>query len=136
MHNVSRPSTSSSKRSPIHGATVSLLAALFATGCTEKPVSFSADILPVFQERCAECHEPGGDGYEKSGFSVASYEAIMQGTKFGPVIVPESSVSSSLMRMVEHKTDPKIHMPHQKSGLSRAELDKLRAWIDQGATNN
>jgi hypothetical protein len=117
------------------GLPVALLAAVLTSGCS-KPVSFSESVFPILKERCGECHEPGGKGYEKTGFSVADYDAIMKGTKFGPVIVPESSASSTLMRMVEHKTDPTIHMPHHKSGLTRDQLDVLRNWIDQGAKNN
>jgi hypothetical protein len=113
-----------------------LLAATIAGGCTGKTVSFSEEIHPMLMDRCGKCHTPGGQGYEKSGFSVASYETIMKGTKFGPVIVPESPASSSLMRMVEHLTDPKLYMPHGEAGLTRDQLDKLRAWIDQGAKNN
>jgi hypothetical protein len=109
---------------------------LLAAGCSDKPVSFSEEVFPVLQDRCGECHQPGGKGYEESGFSVASYESIMKGTKFGPVIVAGSPGSSSLMRMVEHLTDPKIHMPHGEAGLTREQLDRLRAWIEQGANNN
>ena len=135
MHSVCDCSPFSRTRFSPTGLSIALLAAVLASGCS-KPVSFSESVFPVLQERCGECHEPGGKGYEKTGFSVADYDAIMKGTKFGPVIVPESSASSSLMRMVEHKTDPEIHMPHHKEGLTRDQLDKLRAWIDQGAKNN
>jgi hypothetical protein len=135
MHSVCDCSRSSRKSYTAGALSIALLAAVFASGCT-KPVSFSESIFPVLQERCGECHEPGGKGYEKTGFSVADYDAIMKGTKFGPVVVPESSVSSSLMRMVEHKTDPEIHMPHGKAGLTRDQLEMLRTWIDQGAKNN
>ena len=135
MHSVCDCSPSFRMRVTAAGLPVALLAALLTSGCS-KPVSFSESVFPILKERCGECHEPGGQGYEKTGFSVADYDSIMKGTKFGPVIVPESSASSSLMRMVEHKTDPTIHMPHHKSGLTRDQLDVLRNWIDQGAKNN
>ena len=135
MHSACDCSPSFRTRLAAAGLPLTLLAALFAGGCS-KPVSFSESVLPVLQERCGECHEPGGKGYEKTGFSVADYDSIMKGTKFGPVIVAGSSASSSLMRMVEHKTDPEIHMPHGKAGLTRDQLDLLRTWIDEGAKNN
>jgi hypothetical protein len=135
MHDVCDCSPFSRARSRVTGLSIALLAAAFASGCS-KPVSFSESVFPVLQERCGDCHEPGGKGYEKTGFSVADYDAVMKGTKFGPVIVAGSSASSSLMRMVEHKTDPEIHMPHGKAGLTRDQLDLVRAWIDQGAKNN
>ena len=135
MHSIRDCSRSFRMRLTASGLPIALLATVFASGCS-KPVSFSETILPMLQERCGECHEPGGKGLEKSGFSMADYDAIMKGTKFGPVIVAGSSASSSLMRMVEHKTDPSIHMPHGKVGLTRNQLDTLRAWIDEGAKNN
>ncbi len=135
MHSVCDCPPPSRTRLTATGLSTALLAAVLASGCS-KPVSFSESVSPILQERCGECHEPGGQGYEKTGFSVADYDSIMKGTKFGPVIVPESSASSSLMRMVEHKTDPAIHMPHHKSGLTREQLDTLRTWIDQGAKKN
>lgn len=135
MHSVRDCSRSSRMRLTASGLPIALLAAAFASGCS-KPVSFTESVGPMLQERCGECHQPGGEGLEKSGFSVADYDAVMKGTKFGPVIVAGSSASSSLMRMVEHKTDPSIHMPHDKAGLTRSQLDTLRAWIDEGAKNN
>jgi len=113
-----------------------LLAAALVVGCSDQQVSFSKDVHPILKDRCGKCHEPGGQGFEKTGFSVVSYDSVMKGTKFGPVIVPESPESSSLMRMVAHLTDPKIHMPHGEAGLTRDQLDQLRTWIEQGAKNN
>ena len=135
MHNASGVSRPSAMRMKVW-CVATVLAAVFVGGCTGKTVSFSEKIHPMLKDRCGKCHTPGGQGYEKSGFSVASYDSIMKGTKFGPVIVPDSPASSSLMRMVEHLTDPKIHMPHGEAGLTRDQLDTLRAWIDQGAKNN
>jgi hypothetical protein len=116
------------------GATAFVLA-----GCgseAEKPVSYQRDVHPVLAKHCLDCHKHGGAGVEKSGFSVESYQALMKGTKFGPVVVPGSSLSSSLYLMVAGKTDPAIRMPHGKNPLSEAEVDLLRRWMDQGAKEN
>ena len=45
--------------------------------------SFSEDIFPIFKGRCLDCHQPGGQGYEKSGLDLTTYEGVMKGTKFG-----------------------------------------------------
>ena len=69
----------------------------------------------------------------------------MQGTKYGPVIVPGNSESSTLYRLIAHKVDPKIQMPpHHDEGLAKGREDELTPrqiefigkWIDQGAKNN
>lgn len=76
---------------------------------------------------------PGGPGYEKTGLRMDSLEALMKGTKFGPVVVPGSSVSSTLYRLVSGEADPSIRMPHGSAGLPEADVARIAAWIDQGA---
>ncbi len=101
------------------------------TGCS-RTVTY-ADIAPMLQEKCASCHTGEQEGLVKSGFSVESYETVMQGTKLGPVIVAGSAESSSLFRMVAGKTDKAIQMPHAGDSLGDDQIDTIRRWIDQGA---
>ena len=110
---------------------VTLVIASGLSGCS-KQVSY-ADVEPALQEKCAECHTGDHEGVVTSGFSVESYEAVMKGTKLGPVIVAGSAESSSLYRMVAGKTDPSIHMPHGKEPLSDEQIETVKLWIDQGA---
>jgi hypothetical protein len=84
-------------------------------------------------EKCAECHTGDSEGVVKSGFSVDSYDTVMQGTKLGPVVVAGSAESSSLYRMVAGETDPQIHMPHGGDYLGDEQVEMIRVWIDQGA---
>ena len=79
-------------------------------GC-ERTVSFSADIQPIFERHCIECHDTNGEGVAASGFSVHDYDSVMKGTKFGPVVIPGSSITSALHMVITGKTDPAIHMP-------------------------
>jgi hypothetical protein len=107
--------------------------------CAAQPqtrVSFSEDVLPVLQFKCARCHEPGGEGYEKSGFDVSSYEGIMKGTKFGPMVVPGDPETSNLMRLLDWRVSPEIRMPHGKKQLSVCDRDTIRTWIFDGAKDN
>ncbi|MFO7542776.1 MAG: c-type cytochrome domain-containing protein [Thiobacillus sp.] len=116
--------------------TLSVLAVVaLQTGCSDKPVTYQADIKPIIDANCTACHVMGSDGYEKSGLLLDSYEGLMKGTKFGPVIVPGSSVSSTLFRLVSGLADPSIRMPHGKKALSDADISTLATWIDQGAKN-
>ena len=50
--------------------------------------SFKEDVMPIFVGRCVSCHQPGGEGYVKSGLDLTSYAGVMKGTKFGPMIIP------------------------------------------------
>ena len=79
-----------------------LLAGL--AGC-EKNVSYAADIQPILNDSCLACHTLAGEGVAASGFAVDDYDATMKGTKFGTVVVPGSSMSSSLYLVVASKTD-------------------------------
>ncbi|MGQ9660601.1 MAG: c-type cytochrome domain-containing protein [Thermochromatium sp.] len=74
---------------------------LALTGCNRpSEVSFAQNVQPILKKRCVECHLNGGAGHVASGFLVESYETVMKGTKFGPVIVPGHAASSSLYRLV------------------------------------
>ncbi len=123
---------------------ITAVASLLVAGC-EKPVSYKRDIRPILVMNCLECHDGKGEGSVASGFSVQTYDSLMQGTKYGPVIVPGSAVSSSLYRMVSDRVDPKIQMPprHQESlangrgePLHEVQIRNIELWIDQGARNN
>lgn len=103
---------------------------------TAEPVSFKEDVFPILQIRCQECHQPGGEGFEKSGLDVSSYETLMKGNNHGPMIVPGRIVESNLLAMIDHRTDPELWMPHGKKQLSKCERQAIRFWVAQGAKNN
>ena len=114
-------------------------------GCGQAVVSFSADVQPIFQNHCIECHNVTGEGVAASGFSVHNYASVMKGTNFGAVIIPGSSISSTLYLVVAQKTSPEIQMPpHHTQALAEGrgtplsddELGIIEAWIDQGAQDN
>jgi hypothetical protein len=113
-------------------------------GC-ERSASFAADVQPIFQRHCIECHNTTGEGVSASGFSVRDYDSVMKGTSFGPVVVPGSSVTSTLYLVIAGKTAPEIHMPpHHPEALAEGrgthlpqdDIDIIAAWIDQGAHDN
>ncbi len=99
-------------------------------------MSFTEDIVPILQIRCLECHQPGAEGYQKSGLDLSSYEGIMKGTKFGPMVVPGNAFMSNLMVMIDGRTAAAARMPHGKKRLSSCEIRLFRLWINQGAHDN
>jgi hypothetical protein len=99
-------------------------------------VSFSEDVFPIFKGRCLGCHEPGGAGYEKSGFNLGTYEGLMKGTKFGPMVIAGDPGSSNLMVLLDWRASAELRMPHGTKKLSTCDRDAIRRWIMEGARNN
>ncbi len=122
-------------------------AALIAglAGCGQEAVSYTADVRPILAHSCGNCHNRTGEGLQASGFSVATYDDVMKGTRFGTVIIPGSSESSNLYRVIAGKVAREIRMPpHHDSShaqgrgqpLSADQVDTVKRWIDEGAKNN
>ena len=66
-----------------------------------------------------------------------SYNGVMQGTQYGPVVLPGDPDSSVLNQLVEGRADPSLTMPHgDREKLYAAEKEILRNWVGQGAKNN
>ena len=113
-------------------------ATLVATGCArEAVVSYSAQVKPILDENCLACHVAGGEGFEASGFSMETYEDLMQGTEYGAMVVPGDPLGSNLLVLMEGRADPSISMPHGGGEpVPETEIEIIRAWISQGAENN
>ena len=108
---------------------------MLGTGCTRE-VSYNKDVFPILSENCLSCHKVGGTGLAKSGLNMETYEGLMKGTKLGPIIVAGSSVSSTLVLLIERQAHPSINMPKDKPPIAADQIKTIRQWIDQGAKNN
>ena len=128
------------RRSCLRAPTVLVLAVFgmlaSAPVLADEVVSFREDIQPIIQSRCLECHQPKGEGYEKSGLDLRTYEGLMKGTKFGTMVIPGDAFMSNLMVLIDGRAAPEIRMPHGRKSLSRHDRDLFRQWINQGALNN
>lgn len=112
---------------------------VMASGCAAlKVASFQRDVYPIFEQNCVDCHmPPKGKGYRKTGLSLETYETLMHGTVYGPVIKPGDPKRSILLMLVEGRADASMRMPHQEDELLPAEqIAVLRRWVRQGALNN
>jgi len=116
-------------------AAVGLLA---ASACERTPtVSFQKDVVPILDQHCKSCHLPGQPGYVVSGFEVGSYESLMKGTKFGPVVLPGDPLTSVLVMLIEGRVDPSLRMPHGDATTpTQEQILTIRRWVEQGAKNN
>jgi len=91
-------------------------------------VSFSKDVLPIFQSRCSSCHS--GEQARK-GLSLMSYESIMAGSTGGAVIIPGDANGSLLVQLVSGG-----QMPKQGPKLTPEQIQIIIDWIMAGALNN
>lgn len=92
------------------------------------PVSYTRQVAPILQSRCAECH---GAETKEAGLDLSTYEAVMKGSEFGTVVEAGDAAASLLIEMVTAG-----EMPQDADPLPAEEIALLRAWIAAGATNN
>ena len=92
------------------------------------PVSFSRDLIPIFNETCIKCH--GGEKTEK-GLDMKSYAALLAGSERGAVVVPGDAGGSKLAQLVQNGK-----MPKRGPKLSSEQVQLIVDWINAGAQNN
>jgi hypothetical protein len=112
--------------------------AIALAGCRSTPeVSYSRDVSPILKKKCVTCHTPpDGEGYNIVGLDMASYEGIIQGTYYGPIIEPGDSRHSIFNMAGERRIHVNSNELRDCILLSEEEMEVLRAWVDQGARNN
>lgn len=121
------------------GGLLGVLAAMLVVACVvSRRVSFARDVYPILEENCLHCHTPpDGEGYKKVGLNMESWETLLQGTVYGPVIVTGDSRRSIFNMLVEGRADRSLRMPHKgDEPLPDEEIETLRLWVEQGAKEN
>jgi hypothetical protein len=114
-----------------------LLASQSYASAQAQEESYKKDVAPIIHDYCLSCHQPGGQGFEKNGLDMRTYNSLMKGTKFGPVIKPGDSFTSVLIMAIEGRVHPSIKMPYGvEGGLSKDKINVLKTWVEQGAKNN
>ena len=87
-------------------------------------ISFSKDIAPWMVEQCSRCHINA----ERGGFSLATYTALIKGSKGGVVLFPGDPVGSRLVETIETGD-----MPRSGKKVTAENIAKLKQWITEGA---
>lgn len=128
----------STRKLAVSGIVVAMLG---ISGCDRgqevETVSYASDIQPIFDRECSSCHTGDGAGLLASGFNTGSYEEVMKGTRYGTMIEPGDPLSSSLYRLISgREVHPSIRMPQGDSMLPESDIERIEAWIRQGAQDN
>lgn len=91
------------------------------TSCDTVDMSYSQDILPIIRDNCYSCHS--------------------QSANFGNVTLEGYNVlntyvsNKGLLGTIRH--EPGFSpMPQNRAMLIECQIEKIEAWIDQGALNN
>lgn len=85
-------------------------------------ISYVKDIIPIVQEKCVACHQPGGIG----PMALTSYEMIKG---FSPMIREVIRTD----RMPPYHADPSVGKFHDDKSLSPQQIKTLVHWIEAGS---
>src|SRR5262245_21743698 len=85
--------------------------------------TFNKDVLPVLQTNCQACHRPGG----VAPMSFMTYESTRPWAK---------AIKSAVLnkKMPPWFADPHVGQFRNAPKLTAADITKLTAWADTGAT--
>jgi len=97
----------------------------------EPPVDFLREVQPLLAEHCFECH---GEETEESGLRLDLGHSILEGGYSGPAIVAGKSEESLLIKAMRGDDEEIARMPPEGAGLTPAQIELLKRWIDEGAT--
>lgn len=100
-----------------------------ATG--NERVSFVEDIAPFMVNLCVGCHSGNGQGMQRTGLALDTFEKMMRGGRGGRVVLPGNTKDSKLWQLVGEQ-DP-IKMPQGQARITRTNHTNLRIWIEEGA---
>jgi mono/diheme cytochrome c family protein len=88
------------------------------------PASFSKDVLPILQANCTACH---GSDRPAEGLDLSSYASVSA----SGAVNPGNAGNSALVKSVESG-----RMPQGGPKLSKADIQKIKDWINAGAQDN
>jgi mono/diheme cytochrome c family protein len=91
-------------------------------------VSFTNDILPIFESRCINCH---GGQRTQEGLDLKTHTSLMLGSSNGDVVTPGDAGDSLLVEIVATQK-----MPKRGPKLTPPQIQLITDWVNQGALDN
>ncbi len=112
---------------------LTILLLLLLSSASAAEVSFNSHIRPILSDRCLSCHGPD-EKNRKAKLRLDVEDGLFNERDGKFIIKPGAPRESELYARIT-STDPDEKMPPAESHLtlSEAEIDLLRAWIQQGA---
>jgi WD40 repeat protein len=97
-------------------------------------VDFDREVLPILKSNCLACHNKTT---AKAKLVLETPEDMIKGGDSGPVVAPNKSGASLLLKAASHQLEDTVMPPPgnkvQASDLAPEELGLIKLWIDQGA---
>lgn len=112
---------------------IQAFASISSTSSNGGPATFyGARIQPIFSQHCVGCH---GQSKHKANLRLDSYDAVMRGSKDGPVIKGGNPTGSEVFRRISLPATDDDFMPAgHKPPLSSHEIKRIELWISSGAS--
>ena len=114
------------------GMRFALVAAISLVPATSEAAdySFSEDVRPALERRCAVCHQ--GPNAQK-GLRVGSVKALLAGGESGSAVIPGDPEGSLLVAKISGE---KPEMPPTGDPLTKEEVATIRGWVQEGAIDD
>ena len=93
--------------------------------CDTTAVSFSSTIQPIFNSYCTSCHSASGVAAGYGDYT--SYTKSLTSQALSGNMVTDITITN---------TGDIHHMPQSQPSLSSCDIEKITAWVNQGAQNN
>lgn len=128
------------RRPSVRSMMILILVSVVLAGCSRQPgsVSYSRQIQPIFDQRCATCH---GAESHRGKIVLATYESFARSRAVsgGGALAFAGRPEESRLLIVCASKQSKSRMTPDSSGhpaLTTVELGLVYRWIAQGARNN
>lgn len=105
-------------------------ASLVTAASLHAAVDFKADVLPILQQRCVECHGPEK---QKGKLRLDTRDDAFKGGKTGPAFKGGSVDESLALQRVSLAKGHDDIMPPEGDPLTEAQIKTLKDWIADGA---
>lgn len=102
---------------------------LFQTDAAEK-IDFIREVKPILETACVRCH---GAEHPKGQLRLDTRAGAEKGGDKAPALIPGQPDKSPLYTSTILAADHEDKMPPKGESLSKAQTEKLRLWIAQGA---
>ena len=104
-------------------------------------VDFTKHVLPIFNERCSDCHKAPFEKNNrtikpKAGLRLDTFEFTMKGSTDGKIVTPGKPENSVLYELVSLEPDDDDIMPPKGDPLTAQQIEIIRKWIAEGARSS